>query len=139
VLLDDDAHQQGVSVAEALADRGHDVEIVTRDYYVGMQLDSKTIAFLYPRLLAKGVRLSPHTTVVGFEGTDLLVVNIYDGPPRRVPGPVTLVVAGHRRADDALLSTLRGRVPELYAVGDCLAPRRADSAFWDANEVARAL
>lgn len=126
-------------MAEALAKRSHEVEIVTRDYYVGMQLDSKTLAFLYPRLLEKGVRLSPHTTVQGFDGGDLLLSNIYGGPPRRVAGPVTLVIAGHRQADDALLSALRGRVPELHGVGDCLAPRRADSAFWDANQVARAL
>jgi NADPH-dependent 2,4-dienoyl-CoA reductase/sulfur reductase-like enzyme len=139
VLLDDDGHQQAASVAEALAERGHAVEIVTREYYVGSELDSKTIAFLYPRLLAKGVRLSPHTVVLGFEGFDLLLGNIYGGPPRRVAAPVSLVVAGHRRAEDGLLHALRGRVPGLHGVGDCLAPRRADSAFWDANEVARAL
>jgi hypothetical protein len=139
VLLDDDGHQPAVSVAEALAERGHQVEIVTRDYYVGSELDSKTIAFLYPRLLAKGVVLSPHTTVSGFAGADLLLTNIYGGEPRRVTGPVTLVVAGHRLPDDGLLRALHGRVAELHAVGDCLAPRRADSAFWDANQVGRAL
>lgn len=139
VLLDDDGFQAGVSVAEALAVRGHEVEIVTRDFFVGSELDSKTLVFLYPRLLELGVRLSPQSAVLGFDGDDLLVTGIFGGQPRRVPAPVALVVAGHRRANDTLLEQLRGRVPELHGVGDCLAPRRADSAYWDANRVGRAL
>jgi hypothetical protein len=42
-------------------------------------------------------------------------------------------------AVDALMATLRGRVPTLVAVGDCVAPRRAEIAVKEASRVAREL
>ena len=34
-------------------------------------------------------------------------------------------------ADEALYFALKGRVRELHRIGDCVAPRRADSAIYE--------
>ena len=41
----------------------------------------------------------------------------------------TMVIAGGSRAEDGLLKALEGKVPELFAIGDCVEPRRAKDAI----------
>jgi pyruvate/2-oxoglutarate dehydrogenase complex dihydrolipoamide dehydrogenase (E3) component len=49
-----------------------------------------------------------------------------------------VLAAGSRSTDD-LYRALRGEVPELYAVGDCVAPRGVHQAILDATRAARAI
>jgi len=43
------------------------------------------------------------------------------------------------RSTDALFRALRGRVPALHAVGDCVAPRGVHHAILEGTRVARSL
>ena len=44
---------------------------------------------------------------------------------------------GGKRADDSLLIALRGCVPELHAIGDCVAPRGIAEAVYQGYATAR--
>jgi len=50
-----------------------------------------------------------------------------------------VVVAAIGRTDDALYRALKGEVKEIYAVGQCLAPRLLPDSIWDGNQVGRLL
>jgi len=43
------------------------------------------------------------------------------------------------RSTDALYRELKGRVPELHAVGDCVAPRGVHQAILDGTHAGRAI
>jgi hypothetical protein len=32
---------------------------------------------------------------------------------------------------------LKGKVPELYRIGDCVAPRKVDMAIWEGHKLGR--
>jgi hypothetical protein len=49
----------------------------------------------------------------------------------------TLVSSFGGVADEMLYSALKGRVADLHRVGDCVAPRTADTAFFDGGKVGR--
>jgi hypothetical protein len=52
----------------------------------------------------------------------------------------TLIVSrrfGENGRNDALFKELRGKVPEIYKIGDCFKVRDIKEAIWTANEVAR--
>jgi hypothetical protein len=52
----------------------------------------------------------------------------------------TLIVSrrfGENKRNDALFKVLRGKVPEIYIIGDCFKVRGIKEAIWTANEVAR--
>jgi hypothetical protein len=51
----------------------------------------------------------------------------------------TVVLSAGSRSTDSLYRALKGRVAELYAVGDCVAPRGVHQAILDATRVARAI
>jgi 2,4-dienoyl-CoA reductase-like NADH-dependent reductase (Old Yellow Enzyme family)/thioredoxin reductase len=44
---------------------------------------------------------------------------------------------GENKRNDALFKELRGKVPEIYKIGDCFKVRGIKEAIWTANEVAR--
>ena len=50
-----------------------------------------------------------------------------------------VVFADNRRSVDGLYKGLKGRVGELYAVGDCLAPRTVEQAMYEGHEVGRGI
>jgi len=51
----------------------------------------------------------------------------------------TIVWAAGVRSDDRLYRDLKGKVKELYRVGDCIAPRPMEHAFWEGEEIGRTL
>jgi len=140
VVLVDDVHtQQGLSTAEVLLDRGKQVEVVSRLFYPGQDIGITSIIPLYQRLFAKGVVLTPHTELVAVEGSTVLVTNVHSGAERRIEGVDTVVLSMGSRSTDALYRALRGRVSELHAAGDCVAPRGVHHAILEGTRVARAL
>ena len=140
VLVVDDVHtQQGLSTAECLLDRGCRVEVISRLFYPGQDIGVTSIQPLYARLFAKAVTLTPHTDLVAVEGSTVVVANAYTGQQRRIEGVDTVVLSMGSRSTDALYRALRGRVPVLHAIGDCVAPRGVHHAILEGTRVARAI
>ena len=50
-------------------------------------------------------------------------------------GEGVVVIAATRRTVAGLYKRLRGRVGELYAIGDCLAPRTVEQATYERHKV----
>jgi mycofactocin system FadH/OYE family oxidoreductase 2 len=140
VVVVDDVHtQQGLSTADFLLEQGRRVEVVSRLFYAGQDVGITSIVPLYTRLFAKGVIFTPHTDLVAIEGSTVVVANVYTGEERRIEGVDTVVLSMGARSTDALFRALRGRVPALHAVGDCVAPRGVHHAILEGTRVARAI
>src|SRR6059036_1152665 len=140
VVVVDDVHtQQALSTAELLLDQGKRVEIVSPLFYVGQDVGITSIAPLYARLFAKGAVLTPHTELRAIEGSAVVVANVHAGAERRIESVDTVVLAMGSRSTDALYRALKGRVPELHAVGDCVAPRGVHQAILDGTHAGRAI
>src|SRR5712691_2279236 len=140
VVVVDDVHtQQALSTAELLLDQGKRVEIVSPLFYVGQDVGITSIAPLYARLFAKGAVLTPHTELRAIEGSAVVVANVHAGAERRIESVDTVVLAMGSRSTDGLYRALKGRVPELHAVGDCVAPRGVHQAILDGTHAGRAI
>jgi mycofactocin system FadH/OYE family oxidoreductase 2 len=140
VVVVDDVHtQEALSTAELLLSQGKRVEVISPLFYVGQDVGVTSIAPLYRRLFTAGVVLTPGTELRAVEGSTVIVANVYSGLERRIEGVDTVVLAAGSRSTDALYRALKGQVAELYAVGDCVAPRGVHQALLDATRVARAI
>src|SRR5947209_2195250 len=140
VVVVDDVHtQQALSTAELLLDQGKRVEVVSPLFYVGQDVGITSIAPLYTRLFTKGAVLTPHTELRAIEGSAVIVANVHAGAERRIEGVDSVVLAMGSRSTDALYRELKGRVPELHAVGDCVAPRGVHQAILDGTHAGRAI
>jgi dimethylglycine catabolism A len=140
VVLVDDVHtQEALSTAELLLDQDKQVEVISPLFYVGQDIGVTSIAPLYKRLFTRGVVLTPGTELRAVEGSAVIVANVYSGAERRLESIDTVVLATGSRSTDGLYRALKGQVAELYAVGDCVAPRGVHQAILDATRVARAI
>jgi NADPH-dependent 2,4-dienoyl-CoA reductase/sulfur reductase-like enzyme len=138
VIAGGEGHQPPVSAAEFLADRGKTVEVISTLSTVGADLETNTFKLLYQRLLEKGVVLTPFTGVKEVLPGEAVVYNTYTKAERRIPVD-TIIVATGNRAVDPLYFALKGKVKELYRVGDCAAPRKIDNAIYEGYHLGKSL
>ena len=61
------------------------------------------------------------------------------GVEGRIEGVDAVVWVAGRRPNDELYFALKGKVPELYRVGDAVSPRLVENAIWDGEMVGRKL
>jgi mycofactocin system FadH/OYE family oxidoreductase 2 len=139
VVIDELGFHQATSVAELLADRGCQVEILTPGMVVGQDLGvTLDIETWWYRATAKGIRQTTDSVIVGMNDGKLDVLH-------HPTGQVTLraadwvVLAVPPAPADGLYHELQGRVSSLHRVGDCVAPRRAHAAVIDGRRVGAAL
>jgi mycofactocin system FadH/OYE family oxidoreductase 2 len=138
LLIDGDGHHKATSTAEFLADHGKKVDILTDALFIGVELGP--IGDLYnsrQRLLQKGVTFTSDMRVQEIEGATVKAVNVYSNEVFLYKGYDTIVVITPNRPNQDLYLRLKGKIKELYRIGDCVAPRKIDMAIWEGNKVGR--
>ena len=142
VVIDDDGHHTAPSAAELLAGAGRQVHVVTALHHLAIELGDTTRPPLMARLYGLGVQITPDTKPLGVDGGRLQLANVYADRCWSLEAD-TVVLAMGRRSDDAIYRALKslGTIPELYAVGDCVAPRPmgVHHAILEGTRVARTL
>jgi len=140
LMIDEIGFHQSTSVAELLADRGCQVEIVTNGMVVGQDLGiTLDMENWWIRAGRKGIRQTTDLVPMNAAGGEVTLLHHPTGTDvtRR---PDWLVLSIPPRADDALYHALVGAGEiTVTRVGDCVAPRRAHSAVIDGERAGRAV
>lgn len=127
----------GLGAAEALIGAGCRVHVVTPAFAVAEDIDLVQRVPLYHRLIEAGTVFLPNVEVIGLEGRDVVLRNVYSGEETAI-GEVDLLIAWcGNRAVDGLRQAIEGAGLELHVVGDSLAPRLADVAVAEGALAAR--
>ncbi len=139
VVVDTRGLHPGSDVSEVLLDNGNRVEMATTAPYAGSNLQPLVWRKIYERLLNKGLVVSGFTELVGLGEGSVTLRSTVTGREEKREGVDVVVFADNRRAVDGLYRELKGRVSELYAVGDCLAPRTVEQAMYEGHGVGRGI
>ena len=140
LFIDLDGHHQGTGTAEFLADLGKTVHVVTPALFQGGRLGPLQDLFLAgQRLARKGITCTPDIAVLEIQGTVVKGLNVYSNEMIDFEGYDTVVLAAGNSALDPLYFALKGKVKELYRIGDCVAPRKTDIAIVEGHRVGRRL
>ncbi len=132
-----EAHIQALSTADYLADRGHEVEVLTAALYAGSQLEAGTREAVYRRLLENGATITPLAQVRAVRGRTVEIANAFTQAERTIEDVDTVVLAFGGRSDDGLARALEGDDREVHVIGDALAPRRLMDAIYEGTLAAR--
>jgi 2,4-dienoyl-CoA reductase-like NADH-dependent reductase (Old Yellow Enzyme family)/thioredoxin reductase len=127
-------------IAEMLADRGCKVTLVAPVPNIGGidQIKDMTWFHVTPRLLNKGVVLSPQTFFVMVVDKTATLLNIHTMAMWEVPADTVVMITGKIPNDD-LYNELEGKVPELYKIGEARNPLAMGEANRDGHWVGRLL
>ncbi len=147
VVIDEIGFHHATSVAELLADRGCDVEVITPGMVVGQDLGiTLDLEQWWIRASAKGITQSIELVAQGFEmpdegettaGTLQLLHHPTGEMHTRTPDWVVLAVPAEPA--DELFHELRGAGVPVRRAGDCVAPRRAHAAVVEGERVGAAI
>jgi 2,4-dienoyl-CoA reductase-like NADH-dependent reductase (Old Yellow Enzyme family)/thioredoxin reductase len=138
VVVDEEGHCTAPTTADFLAQRGHQVTLISRYFMVGEDIDEGVRADLYARLFKQGVRVETTTVATEVVPGGVRVRHTYSGAEGMLEAD-TVVMAFGGKAEDSLYHELEGRVPELTLVGDAYSPRRIHDAILDGTRAARAI
>jgi 2,4-dienoyl-CoA reductase-like NADH-dependent reductase (Old Yellow Enzyme family) len=141
VLVADDGegHWKGVSIAELLLDQGKKVQVISPHGVFGFDLTAERRTPLLRRILKKGLVFTPYTMIKAINGNSVSVYNIHSREERDIDGVDHVVLAYYHKADDKLYHDLKGKVKELYRIGDCVSPRMIGDAIREGEDTARLL
>jgi NADPH-dependent glutamate synthase beta subunit-like oxidoreductase len=138
VVVDEEGHCTAPTTADFLAQRGHQVTLISRYFMVGEDIDEGVRADLYARLFKQGVRVETTTVATEVVAGGVRVRHTYSGAEGVLEAD-TVVMAFGGKAEDGLYHELEGRVPDLKLVGDAYSPRRIHDAILDGTRAARAI
>lgn len=133
LVVDEDAlSYPAAGVAERLAEAGKTVTIVTSAIAFGYPelVHTLDLGIVQRRLAERGVTVRAQTLVVGMDldRREVRLLDLVTGKERDDGPWDAVVLATGSAAQDDLARALEGVVPELYVIGDALAPRRLMAA-----------
>ena len=114
--------------------------MITSDLFIGVELAPLGDLYLTrQRLLQKGVTFSSDVVVDLVAGDKVWGRDIYTNDPVYFEGYDTVVLDMGNVAEEDLYFQLKGRVKELYRIGDCVAPRGIDIAILEGRRAGERL
>jgi 2,4-dienoyl-CoA reductase-like NADH-dependent reductase (Old Yellow Enzyme family)/thioredoxin reductase len=127
----------GCEVADYLADKGKTVTITRRGPEMALKVSQRERDSLLERLTRRGVIMLPMVQYEEITAKGLVIID-KEGKKRTLEADTIVLAAGAApRAEFA--ENMKGKVPEVHLVGDCLEPRRILEAIEDGAKVGRQL
>ena len=123
----------GCETALHLSQNGKNLTIVARSDRLARDVNVVNRAHLLK--LLTNTRILVNTKVL--ETTNKGIIVLDKNGKRDTIEADTVVLAVGFKPDRALLESLKDTVPEIYAIGDCVEPRKVINAIWDGFRSAR--
>ncbi len=140
LVIDDIGFHQATSTAEYLSYLNKQVLILTAGLYAGPDLmTTMDIQLWYRRALEQGIEMITNSIVKSIGRNSVTIFNHYNGRESRLEDITAVVLVGHPRPREELYFRLKSKVPEVYRIGDCLAPRKMEHAIMDGFRVGRSI
>ena len=134
-----DRSTEGFTTADFLLESGHEVELLIPHPIAPLATEQITFIFIMTRIARKGGKITMGLDVASFDGNTLVLGGVFGSGVEAREGIDTLVVSRGSKANDGLYKVLKGRVKELYVVGQALAPRKMLESTLDGLRVARTI
>jgi len=129
----------GVGLAEKLARDGCRVKLCINGETLAQNLQLYLRTYWAGALHKLGVEVIPYARLAGADSDTVYFYHNGSGEPIVCEGIDTLVLAQGHKSETSLEQALRGMDIDTHLVGDCLSPRSAEEAIYEAYIVARSL
>jgi 2,4-dienoyl-CoA reductase-like NADH-dependent reductase (Old Yellow Enzyme family)/thioredoxin reductase len=137
LIFDDTGARQPVVAAEYLADRRHQVEIVTRLPQVSPDMEaSRDLQATYRRVRGKGVTFTSDAEIAEINEDTVVLRDVWTDELITRENVDAVVISVGNKAEDSLYHQLKGTLPVL-AIGDSVSPRRIFNAIWEGELAGR--
>ncbi len=130
VVLDGESKHRASSVAELVKDLGKEVTFVSRQRLIGRRLPEPDNSLVPQRLFQKKINVKLNTWIKSVKDGHVVAFNTLTKEEENIPAD-TVVLSMGGKAERELYRELKGKVKELYAIGDALGPRNMEPAIYE--------
>ncbi len=139
IVLDEGGNWRGTGTAWYLADKGHEVSIVTPDPMIGQELTRTTSDSLIRENLAKlGANFILESVIEHWHGDRAEIRSLLDGSITSIEASAIVTATTNTVYNDVELALAETEV-RFHVIGDAAAPRQAPYAFHDGRKIGLAL
>ncbi|RMA68702.1 MULTISPECIES: NAD(P)-binding protein [Petrotoga] len=133
LVVDNDSTTEGSGIVELFVKANKIVHWLTPSFFNGQNITPPILLDNFKRLAGKeNLILHPMKVLMDFKDGEATLLNIYLNTVEKLNGIDSVVVTGIKEPNNSLYDSLKGKVPELYLIGDAAAPRDIASALEDA-------
>jgi len=138
LVIDEEYGHQGPTTAAFLAEKGHEVDLITSQETIGNYLGSTTRPPLLTRLFKLGVQMFHHLEARRLENGCCIAANAWTGQLNQVGPYDGFVYAYGGISHDPLSEALKARGMNVEVIGDAFSPRSLQHAILEGHQFARA-
>jgi pyruvate/2-oxoglutarate dehydrogenase complex dihydrolipoamide dehydrogenase (E3) component len=139
IVLDEGGNWRGTGTAWFLADKGHEVTIVTPDPMIGKELTHTTSDFKIRASLAKlGAHFMLESVIEHWHGNRAEIRSLLDGSTSSVEASAIVTATTNVVYNEVELALAETDI-HFHVIGDAAAPRQAPYAFHDGRKIGLAL
>jgi dimethylglycine catabolism A len=139
LVIDEEYGHQGPTTAAFLAERGHEVDLITSQETIGNYLGATTRPPLLTRLFKLGIQMFHHLKAIRLENGCCIASNEWTGELNQVGPYDGFVYAYGGTRNETMSQTLQARGLKVEVVGDAFAPRSLQHAILEGHKFARDL
>ena len=135
IIIDEGGNWRGTGTAWYLADRGHEVTIVTPDPMIGKELARTTSDFQIRAALTKlGARFVLESIITHWHGDRAEIRSLLDGSSSEIAASAIVTATTNSVFNEVELALAETDV-RFHVIGDAAAPRQAPYAFHDGRKI----
>ena len=133
VVMDNDASTEGSATVELLLRQGAKVHWVSPAFFNGQNVTAPILLDNFKRLAGNpNLMLHPMSVITEVKDGNAGLFNIYLATGGQIENVDAVVETGIKKANGELYDALKGKVPQLFVIGDAAAPRDIAAALQDA-------
>ncbi|MHB1394483.1 MAG: oxidoreductase [Clostridia bacterium] len=137
VVLDKDGHWQGGGICEYLLALESETYAITPNSQIGIDLEPSNSHMLYMRLYENGAEIIPLHELYSLDKNDVVIENVFNHQKQIISNVDTLIYAGMSKSDNQMYTKLKKLRPNVFAVGDCVAPRLIEQVIFESEQLCR--
>jgi hypothetical protein len=139
VVLDAEGLHPGVGLAERLARAGAEVTLLTPNLspVAPSLVASLEVRFVMQRLQAAGVTIRTHTYIRSIGDRTVETYDVFSDAAELIADVDGVLLVTARYPHDPLSDALKGKVAQVFTIGDALSARPMAAATYDGQKFAR--
>jgi 2,4-dienoyl-CoA reductase-like NADH-dependent reductase (Old Yellow Enzyme family)/thioredoxin reductase len=126
----------GTEVGETLLENGNRVTIVEMLPTIAADMEPLNRQGLMEALEGKDIKMMTNKEIKEIKDKGVLVTDKKSGEEQLIEADVVVVALGSKSVSN-LADQLKGKVAEIYMIGDCNQPRRVEQAIYEGSLIAR--
>ncbi|OIK15432.1 hypothetical protein BIV60_09780 [Bacillus sp. MUM 116] len=121
----------GMEAAIDLAEKGHQVSLISSRLYIGEEVHQYLRNEYLKKLYQLNIKMIPHYDLGEIKENEVVIRNLFSYEKESIKNVDSIILSLGRVPNVELYEQIKYSAPEVWQIGDCLAPRTLEEATFE--------